>query len=152
VLTGHRMAEFLCGGKERTMCDAKRTLYRPDLFLSLEDLHDDANGLSANTTPTSSPASATLGSQAASPTPATRGTSHSHLPPRSPSSASLVEGLHSGPPEIQPHEIKCLEKIGGGCFGEVFRCAPSSRPLLALLANPLGPLQNPGHAEASVEA
>jgi len=103
------------------MCDAKRTLYRPDLFLSLEDLHDDANGLSANTTPTSSPASATLGSQAASPTPATRGTSHSHLPPRSPSSASLVEGLHSGPPEIQPHEIKCLEKIGGGCFGEVFR-------------------------------
>jgi len=29
--------------------------------------------------------------------------------------------IHSGPPEIQPQEIKYLEKIGGGCFGEVYR-------------------------------
>jgi serine/threonine protein kinase len=29
--------------------------------------------------------------------------------------------LHTGPPEVQPHEIKCFEKVGGGCFGEVFR-------------------------------
>jgi len=37
------------------------------------------------------------------------------------SSNALWEGKDWGPPEIQPEELEYLEKIGGGCFGSVYR-------------------------------
>jgi hypothetical protein len=124
--------------------DARRTEHREDLRLGPDDIAwDDSSSTPSSTTTTTTTPTPASPPPATTPTTSGRGTPTRATSPRvdqapvaaaaSPSSArgaasasaaggGAGEGmLHTGPPEVQPHEIKCFEKVGGGCFGEVFR-------------------------------